>query len=143
MRPTLFLADAAQAAGGKINALGIGWENVSVGMAPWAIAGYIDVPWVESNRDHALIVELVTGDGAPVTVPTPLGDQPFRIEMGFQVGRPAGMAPGSSLRVPVVVALAPLPISVGRYELRIRIDDTPFPEATMMMQVVPQDQSSR
>ena len=136
MRPILFLADAAQVADGKINALGIGWERVLLGMSPWAIAGYIDVPWVDSNRDHTLKIELVTADGAVVCVPTPMGDQPFTIEMGFQVGRPPGVTQGSSLRVPIAISLSPLPVPVGRYEFRVSIDDKLLAESTMPMEVM-------
>lgn len=137
MRPVLFLSDAAQLAVGKVSALGIGWERTPLGMTPWAIGGYVDVPWDQSNRDHTLRVALFTTDGQAVTVPTPMGDHAFVIEAVFQVGRPPGIVAGSYLRVPIALSLAPLPIALGRYEFRVSIDEQPFPDSTMTMQVVP------
>jgi hypothetical protein len=34
----------------------------------------------ELNKDHAMLVDLVTQDGTVVNVPTPMGEQPFKIE---------------------------------------------------------------
>lgn len=125
---------------GKVSALGIGWERTPLGMTPWALGGYVDVPWDQSNQNHTLHVTLVNADGAAVNVATPNGDEPFVIDISFQVGRPPGIAPGSYLRVPVGISLMPMPIPLGRYEFKVSIDGRPFPDSTMTMQVVPAEE---
>jgi hypothetical protein len=49
---------------------------------------------------------------------------PARVEFNgrFESGRPAGLAPGSDLDAPIAVNIAGIPLSPGRYEWQVEID---------------------
>jgi len=46
----------------------------------------------------------------------------FFDDVPFEVGRPAGLKPGTPLDFPVAVNSGPLPLEPGRYEWRLTID---------------------
>ncbi|MEK6275521.1 MAG: hypothetical protein AABM30_09305 [Actinomycetota bacterium] len=124
-RVTMMLADAAQAAENKLYVLGGGWDVIGPAPSPFAIAMLIQVPWDLTNRRHQWQLVLVDADGNPVILPTPMGgEEPVAIEGEFEVGRPAGVAPGSWLAIPVAIMFAPLPLEPGgRYEWRLTVSD--------------------
>jgi hypothetical protein len=120
MRAKILLADSAEIREGLLFLLGGGWNEVGPSPQPLAIAGLIEVEWDETNARHALELTIENEDGAPLIVPTPAGDQPVRVVSEFEVGRPAGSAPGTSFNMPIVV---PIPWTPGRrYVVRLRID---------------------
>src|SRR5262249_16481253 len=122
IRATMLLADSAQAAEGKLYILGGGWNITGPDPSPSAIAIYVQVSWDLSNTKHKWTLELLTSDGDPVDVPTPMGEQPLVIEGEFEVGRPPGITPGTGLGVPIAINLGPLPLLPGnRYEWRMTI----------------------
>lgn len=120
----LILCDAAQAdsASGKLHMLGAGWTVTSSPTAPHAVALMIQVPWDRANQELPVKVELLTQDGQAVTVPGPTGPQPIVSEMKLEVGRPAGIAPGSALNAAFAVNVAALPLPPGRYQWRATVD---------------------
>jgi hypothetical protein len=120
----LILCDAAQtdAATGKIHMLGAGWTITGSPTAPHAVALMIQVPWDRTNQKLPVRVELVTGDGQPVSVPGPTGPQPLVSQIELEVGRPAGIAPGSTLSAVFAVNVAPMSLSPGRYQWRASVD---------------------
>jgi uncharacterized protein DUF6941 len=120
----LILCDAAQtdAATGKIHMLGAGWTITGSPTAPHAVALMIQVPWDRTNQKLPVRVELVTDDGQPVSMPGPTGPQPLVSQIELEVGRPAGIAPGSTLSAVFAVNVAPMSLSPGRYEWRASID---------------------
>jgi hypothetical protein len=124
MKVTMMLADAAQAVEGKLYILGGGWSITGPEPAPSAIAVYIQVPWDRTNVQHNFRLELLDSDGQPVTAEGPdSSEEPIVIEGGFEVGRPAGLKPGTPIDVPLAVNIAPLPLPAGgRYEWRLSID---------------------
>jgi hypothetical protein len=125
MRPTLLLADHAEVANGKLFINGGGWTFTGPQPVPFAIAMYIEVPWDQANTKHSLLLELLDGDGASVTVEDPTGQQrELRVEMAnFEVGRPAGVKPGTPLGVPFAMNFGPIPLEPGcRYVWRLSID---------------------
>jgi hypothetical protein len=73
-----------------------------------------------------MTLSLLTADGAnAVEAPTPFGPQPLQVEMDFEVGRPPGLAQGSTIDHAVAINVGPrLPLAPGRYEWRLRINDT-------------------
>jgi len=109
MRITMLLADAAQAVDGKLYILGGGWSFIGPQPTPMAIAMKIEVPWDQSNRRHAFELRLLDEDGRPVEV----DGNPVVIRGEFEVGRPAGLPPGTPLDVPVAVNIGPLPLRPG------------------------------
>ena len=69
-------------------------------------------------------LELLDADGHAVEVETDDGLQPvvFFDDVPFEVGRPAGLKPGTPLDFPVAVNSGPVPLEPGRYEWRLTID---------------------
>jgi hypothetical protein len=118
----MLLADAVQAAEGKLYILGGGWSIRAPDPVPMAIALYVQVPWDRTNEQHSWVLELLDADGQPVLV----GDdeeEPVRVEGGFEVGRPPGLKPGTPIDVPLAINFGPLPLEPGgRYEFRLAID---------------------
>jgi hypothetical protein len=124
MKVTMMLADSAQAVGGKLYILGGGWSITGPLPCPSAIAVLVSVPWNETNRKHRVKVELVDEDYRPVLVPTPEGDKPMLISGDFEVGRPAGIMPGSTIEIPFAFNIGALPLPPGRrYVWKLMIDD--------------------
>lgn len=120
----MLLCDAAQEANGKLFILGGGWTVTGPAPTPSALALKIDVPWDQANRRHRLRLDLVSQDGQPVMVPTPLGQGPAQVTAEFEVGRPPGHPPGTPLAVVLAINIGPLPLAPGtRYEWRCYIDE--------------------
>jgi len=119
----MLLADAAQSVEGKLYVLGGGWSITGPDPSPGGLAVKVEVPWDEANRRHRITSELVDGDGHPFLAPTPMGEQPLKIEGNFEVGRPPGIMPGSPLDMAVAFNFPPLPLKTGtRYVWRLSID---------------------
>ena len=124
MRATMMLADSAQAVGGKLYILGGGWTITGPGPAPSALAILVEVPWDQTNVRHPWRLELLDADGEAVEVPTPLGKKPLVLDGQIEVGRPAGVRPGTGLTVPIALNLGPLPLEAGeQYVWRLSIND--------------------
>jgi hypothetical protein len=118
----MMLADAAQASEGKLYILGGGWNITGPDPTPSAIAIYCEVSWDMANQQHPWRLELLTSDGEPVMVPTPMGEQPLVLEGMMEVGRPPGLQPGIGLGMPIAINLGPLPLSpASRFEWRLFI----------------------
>jgi hypothetical protein len=105
VKVTMLLADSAQVSEGKLFILGAGWSVTGPAPAPSAVALLIDVPWDETNVSHHWRLDLVDSDGNPLIIPTPEGEQPLVIEGQFEVGRPPGIARGSSIGMPLAINL--------------------------------------
>ena len=110
----LIIANAVEAVNGKIYMIGGGWDRWTSRTYPCpmhlGIAIGLLMPWDETNERHHISISIVDADGKPV-VP----------EMGadMEVGRPAGMKPGSTQRA-VLAINAAFPLqSPGRYEVRL------------------------
>jgi hypothetical protein len=114
VKALFLLADAAQVADGKLNLLGGGW-SITTGQVPSALAVKIDVPWNDANTPHTLALRLVDSDG---NVVLDLGSQTF------EVGRPPGLPPGTSIDHVMAVNLGPIPgLQVGEtYVWELTID---------------------
>lgn len=126
MRATVLLADSAQLdPTGKVHALGLGWQGTTTPTPPHALIVFIDVGWDETNRRFPLRAELIDGDGNAVTAQTPVGEQPLQIDGTLEAGRPSGLPPGSSVRLPFCTAIGPgLNLAVGqRYQWRVSINN--------------------
>ena len=124
MKVTLLLADAAQAADGKLYILGGGWSVIGPQPTPSALAAYVQVPWDQTNVRHTFRFELVTSDGDPVMVQAQEGEPAaLVIEGEFEVGRPAGVKPGAPIDFPLAINLGALPLAAdSRFEWRFSID---------------------
>jgi hypothetical protein len=123
MRAKIQLADSAEVREGLLFLLGGGWNQVGPAPQPFALAGLLEVEWEETNARHRLDIVFEDEDGAPLSVPTPAGDQPLRIVTEFEVGRPPGVARGTSFNVPIALPLLPIPWTQGRrYVVKVNVD---------------------
>jgi hypothetical protein len=123
MKVTMLLADSAQAVAGKLYILGGGWSITGPAPAPFALAIKIEVPWDQTNIKHTFKLTLLDSDGHQVMGESPEGSEPIQLEAGFEVGRPAGVRPGTPLDVPIAINFAPIPLEPGRrYVWRLEID---------------------
>ena len=124
MKVTLMLADHAQVAEGKLYINGGGWSITGPDPIPYAIAMLIDVPWDQTNVQHNLLLELLTSDGEPVTVPTESGEESVKAKGQFEVGRPPGTKPGSTISMPFAITFSPAPPLPpgGQYVWALSID---------------------
>lgn len=123
MKAAMLLADAAQVADGKLYILGGGWSVTGPEPAPMALALKVEVPWDQANMRHEWMLTLSDQDGSPVFLPTPEGDHPVELGGEFEVGRPAGLAPGTPIDLPLAINLAPLPLAPGgRYCWQLAIN---------------------
>lgn len=127
---TALLCNHAEAQNGLLYISGAGVEMTQVPpgapgpiVTSLGIAVQVGVPWVDTNRQHTLRVDLVDADGGPVEVPGPQGPMPFLIEVPFTVGRSPMAAEGSDqfLRMALNMPGLPLP-SAGEYVFRVSVD---------------------
>lgn len=122
---TMLLADAAQVADQKLFVLGGGITAVGPRPQPVAIALVLSVPWDRANISHQWSLELLTPDGRPVP-----GDTEALVVRGrFEAGRPAGLAPGSLLTVPLAINFSTMPVVPGNsYVWQLRVEGHTRPE---------------
>jgi hypothetical protein len=122
MDATLLLCDHAEAVGGKLYINGGGWNVLLRPGVPVnvSLAILIEVPWDEADTQHRLRAYLLTEDGEAVSGPH--GDA-LEVEGDFEVGRPPGLKPGSTLNTPLAINFNALTLDSGGYEWRLEVDD--------------------
>lgn len=121
--PVMILCDWAEVLNGKLYVMGGGIEVI------WSIPGaatmlsiglLIRVGWNDTNRQMKLRVGLLNEDGA--ALPGPDG-QPFAIMGEIEVGRPAGVRPGSTITVPLAMRIPPMLLPDGGYRFEMYLDE--------------------
>jgi hypothetical protein len=120
----MLLADFAQVSDGKLTVVGGGWSLTGPEPVPFGIAILIRVPWDQANQRHVMRLELLDADGNEVEMDMEEGAEPvvFFDDVPFEVGRPAGLKPGTPHDFPVAGNSGPLPLEPGVYEWRLTID---------------------
>jgi hypothetical protein len=121
MDVTLLICDSAEALNGKLYILGGGWNMLYAPRTPVRIALgiLIAVPWDETNQRREMRIELVTSDGDQVL----LNGQEVAAKAEFDIGRPPGVKPGSTLNAPFAINFDGLMLDEGGYEFVVRIGD--------------------
>jgi len=114
----MLLCDFAEEIGGKLYIMGGGWDRLNQRgrTSNMALAILLSVPWNETNRPHTLTARLETEDGEPVRV----GEEQVMVEGNLEVGRPAGMRPGTDLKLPLAFRFEALPLTAGAYSWVLR-----------------------
>ncbi len=119
--PYVFLADSAEALGGKLYVLGGGWDRLLIpnlpgpSIKPFALALGVTVPYSHTNRKFVLSIELVDADGNQLGQP---------LQLGLDSGRPPGLTPGTPQNMPVAIGMNPSFPGPARYSIAARIDGT-------------------
>lgn len=121
---TMFLADYAQVADGKLNTIGGGWTIIGQPQVPYYIAMLIEMPWTSAGVRHTLKLELIDDEGCAVTVRTPEGnDEPVTIAGQFDLAPAVGLKRGTPLVLPAALPIPPFPLAPGgRYEWRLEVN---------------------
>jgi hypothetical protein len=143
VKVTMLLADYAQVAEGKLNIVGGGWTITGPGPCTGGVAVQIRVPWDQTNRRHRWELALLDADGKPVLLQSDPETEGQSLQIGneFEVGRPAGVLPGSFIEHHFAFNFAGLPLASGqRYVWELRInghtdEDWRLPFSTRRMPV--------
>ncbi len=118
------LAEFAQVHAGKLTVVGAGLlAAFAMGPTPvqaLAVCGTIALPFPELNREQVLSIELYDADNRQVLVPTPMGEQPFKIEAKVNAALPPLLPRGSSVSVPFSVSFV-IPVRPGTFQFRCQI----------------------
>lgn len=123
IRVTILLADHVAVAEGKLYISGGGWSVTGPGPSPSGLALKLDVPWDMTNKVIKFQLRLLKEDGQPLTQPGPFGEQAVEVGGEFEVGRPPGLKPGTTIDVPLAINIPPLPLTPGkRYSWELSID---------------------
>jgi hypothetical protein len=122
MEVTMLLCDAAQAVGNKLYILGGGWSQIVRPdvPVPMAIAVKLAIPWDRANEVHHFRLYLITADGEPVMNPSN-EEEAIAVEGDLEVGRPPGLAQGTSLDSVFAVAFNGLPLPADGYVWELEI----------------------
>jgi hypothetical protein len=120
MEADLLLCDHAEAINGKLYIMGAAWNLLQApGQAiNVALAIVVKVAWDEADQGHDLIAELLDADGERIMI----NGEPVAPSGRFELGRPPGLKPGSTLNMPLAFNLTGLVLGVGHYEWRLTID---------------------
>jgi hypothetical protein len=108
----LILADAAQIVAGKLYLMGGGWDVLTANQAlpvtrHCALAASYVIPWTETNQRFNVEIVIVSDEGKE------LG----KISGQVEVGRPAGIPPGSEQRAQIAAELTLEFAQAGSYAI--------------------------
>lgn len=114
----LILADAAQVVGNKLYMIGGGWDVLTVNsgfpaVQQMAVAASFIVPWSDTNARQTAEVEIFDEDRNAVMA---------NVTGEFEVGRAAGIPPGSSQRTQLAVMMGLKIEHAGQYSIRCRLN---------------------
>jgi hypothetical protein len=96
-----------------------------------ALVAVLRIPWEETNRRHEINIALLTADGKPVPVDTPMGQQAFGMKIGFEIGRPPGVPLGTELSAPFAQNFIKPQLPTGRYIFRCDLDGNHIDDLTL------------
>jgi hypothetical protein len=130
MQAIIILADHAQAADGKLNVIGGGWNITTAGPAnsPSALGVVLSIEYHETNVLHRMQLRLVDEDSGPVMA----GDQAVEIPLDLEQGRPPGLPAGAAQNVAFAFNMSPMPMlrpGTG-YRWELLVDNTPLVNAS-------------
>jgi hypothetical protein len=133
----MLLCDYAEELGGKLYIMGGGWSQLHTAGEPSniALAIRLSVPWTQANEPHDLAIRLLTEDGEPV--PNDLGGY-IELTGKVEVGRPAGLRPGTNLDLALAARFQGIELEAGGYRFSLEIDETELGNAIFNVMPVQQ-----
>jgi hypothetical protein len=121
MYASVLLANFAKVSDGMLDIQGGGWNQIGPGPISFAVAGLVYCDWHESNERHELKAELLDADGQPV--PHPENGRPIQAAGPWELGRPPGTRPGSTLVFPFVIPFGAFVLEPGeQYLVQVSLD---------------------
>jgi len=130
MEVRALLSDYAEAINGKLYVHGGGWNMLVASQAAnVAVAMLVIVPWDRGDARHRVDVRLLDHDGGAVR----MEDREVAMSTDFELGRPAGVKPGTPLNAPFAYRFQGMRLDPGGYVFRISLNDDeavptlPFP----------------
>jgi Family of unknown function (DUF6941) len=129
---TMLLCDSVAEADGKLYILGGGWSRLNIpdSPVPMGLAVKIGVPWDQTNHPHMIRAKLMTADGEQVEIE----GEPIEAGGEAEVGRPAGVKPGTDIDLPLAIQFNGIRLPAGGYRWELEIDGVV--EAQVPFQVV-------
>lgn len=102
--------------------MGGGWSRLFTPNQPsnMSLAIKLTIPWNEANRPRSIAMRLLTEDNNPV--PDEQG-QNIELAGNLDVGRPAGLRPGSNLDAVLALQFRNLSLDPGGYFWEFRVDE--------------------
>jgi hypothetical protein len=131
-----FLADSVAGADGKLYVHGAGWNTIHASRFPvrhprLGLAVLIHVPYVATNQQHRLRVQIHDPDGGPLVIAEEPngghGESGPRTDVGgeFAVGRPPLLPAGDEQVIPIAINIDGIVIpGPAMYSVVIEIDGT-------------------
>ena len=123
MYANVVLASFAKVSDNMLDVQAGGWSFIGPGVVQFFVAGVLHCPWHESNQKqkHAFSIELLDADGAAVE--NPEKGEPAKVDGEFEIGRPPGTKPGTSVPAPFAFPFGGWELDAGeQYEIRLTID---------------------
>lgn len=133
LRATAFLADSAEAVGGKLYVLGAGWDTVGARTLPVihprvSVGAIIAIGWSDTDVEHDVTLRLETEDGQSVPLGrlgTGTGPESVIAQLGhrFTAHRSDHLRPGDDQSHPIAFTVNDLHIpAAGGYSWVLSID---------------------
>lgn len=117
--PAVILCDFAEVINGKLYLMGAGWSRVAANNPiNVGVAIFWRIPWSDANRQQSIEVAFVTEDGEPFLSPE---GEPVGLRGDAEVGRPAGVKPGSLLDAPIAFNIGGMVFPEGGYRCEFRL----------------------
>jgi hypothetical protein len=118
---SVLLANFAKVSDNMLDVQQAGWSFIGPGPATFVVAGIAHCPWHEANQRHDLKIELIDADGEAVLHPE--NGQPLMVHGQFEIGRPPGTKPGSSVPMPFAFPFGLPDLPPGsQYEIRVIVN---------------------
>lgn len=115
----MLLCDWAEQINGKLYIMGGGWSLAAAGRPiSVALAIHLAIPWDRTNIGHAIALRLVTEDGEPVTDDA---GNAIVMEGKVEVGRPAGLQPGTPIDAPLAVVIPQIALEPKGYRWELHV----------------------
>lgn len=121
MIASVMLANFAKVSDNMLDVQQAGWTFIGPGPVSFVVAGLVSCQWHETNVKHELKMELLDADGH--AFPHPENGQPVQIAGEFEIGRPPGTKPGSTVQMPFAQPFGAFVLEPGtQYEVKLTID---------------------